>query len=119
MYPPSVLALISSTTYPELPSIPDLEALHSTLTAQITAVTNRIAASSAHQDADTEKKLRKEKRRREKLEEEAAAERVALEANEKAGMRMEAIERNRLKEQRRNSPQIKKERTGRRFVDVR
>ena len=77
-YTPYLLNLISSTAYPPLPLLEELESLRSSLQIQANNVS-----------ADIEKRLRKERKRKERDDGEAAA----LEANEKAGMKLEALER--------------------------
>ena len=72
-----LLSLISSTTYPPLPS------LDRALKAQSSALLAR----------DEEKKARKERKRKER---EEAEERAALEANERTGLKLEAMEKARL-----------------------
>lgn len=82
-YTAYLLSLISSTTYPPLPNLEELESLHASLQGQSTALLSR----------DDEKKARKERKRKER---EEAEERAALEANEKTGLKLEALERARL-----------------------
>ncbi len=102
-YTAYLLSLISSTTYPPLPNLEELEALQSAIQAQ--------SSSSSPIFRDEEKKARKERKRKER---EEAEERAALEANEKTGLKLEALERARLGRIT-GSPavvRIKKERSG-------
>ena len=96
-----LLSLISSTAYPPLPSIEDIETLYHSLQAQSLSLLSR----------DEEKKVRKEQKRRDR---EEAEERAALEANEKTGLKLEALERARLGRIAGSpaSVRIKKERSG-------
>ncbi|CAD6571758.1 MAG: Transcriptional regulator [Tremellales sp. Tagirdzhanova-0007] len=78
-----LFSLISSTTYPPLPSLEELESLNSVLQSQASTLVTR----------DEEKRARKEKKRKER---EEAAERAALEANERTRLNLEATERARI-----------------------
>lgn len=84
-YPSNIHALISSISYPDLPGPSELDALRATLEQQSAAVA-----------ADLEKKLRREKKRKERDESNYPSEAAALEANGRAGMKLEALERARL-----------------------
>ncbi|ORY30351.1 histone acetyltransferases subunit 3-domain-containing protein [Naematelia encephala] len=87
-YPPLVLSLIQSTSYPPLPSLEELESLRTSLQ---TPIVPHVVPSDLE-----EKRLRKEKKRkdREEAEErEREKERAALEANERSGARLEALEK--------------------------
>ena len=91
-YPAHVLSIISSTTYPPIPNLEDLEALHTALQAHSTSLTSVTETDAIERDK-VEKRVRKEKKRKER---EEAEERAALEANERAGQKLEAIERARV-----------------------
>jgi len=100
-YPAALLSIISSTTYPPIPDVEELESLLSVLNSQTSNLLTR----------DEEKNARKERKRKER---EEAEERAALEANERIGMKLEAMERARMGRIT-GSPagvRVKKERTG-------
>jgi hypothetical protein len=84
-YPSNIHALISSISYPDLPGPSELDVLRATLEQQSAAVA-----------ADLEKKLRREKKRKERDDPNYPSEAAALEANGRAGMKLEALERARL-----------------------
>ncbi|ORX33921.1 histone acetyltransferases subunit 3-domain-containing protein [Kockovaella imperatae] len=98
-YTPHVLNLIQSSAYPPLPEAAELEYLLTSLRTSAATVT-----------AELEKRQRKIQKRKEREEEQAA-----LEANEKAGAKLEALERARVEGQKtKESPtsvRVKKERT--------
>ncbi|KAK8847442.1 hypothetical protein IAR55_005300 [Kwoniella newhampshirensis] len=88
-YTPDLRALIESTVYPSLPALNQLESLRHTLIEQSHALSSRLNEGSS---GSSSKKKRKEREEEEK-------ERLALEANERAGMRLELLERNRMAQQ--------------------
>ncbi|WWD21532.1 hypothetical protein CI109_106018 [Kwoniella shandongensis] len=90
-YTPELRSLIESTVYPPVPHISQLEQLRQSLIEQSNALATRY-------DADSLKSKKEEKRKRKEREEEEK-ERLALEANERAGMRLELLERNRVAQQ--------------------
>ena len=83
-YTPNLHNLISSSSYPPIPDLVELESLQASLLA-----TSSIVA------ADLEKRSKKDKKRKEREEEQAA-----LEANEKARAKLEALDRARVEAQR-------------------
>lgn len=97
-YPAQLLSLITSTTYPSPPSLEGLEALQAILHAQAASTASRLAE---HDPIERErlKRERKDKKRKEREDRdeggsggnEGGSERAMLEANERAGQRLEAV----------------------------
>lgn len=85
---PTLLSLISSTSYPPLPSVEELEQLRNALEAQAASVAVRSAAVGE----DNRKKDKKRKDR----EATDDRERAALAANERSGLALDAVERRRM-----------------------
>ncbi len=75
-----LLSLVSSTVYPPVPTQEELENLEIALKSQSSSLTLH----------DEVKKARKERKRKER---EEVEERTALEANERTGLKLEAMER--------------------------
>ncbi|OCF45848.1 hypothetical protein I317_00336 [Kwoniella heveanensis CBS 569] len=98
-YPSSVLSLIQSTSYGSIPSLTNLEDIHATLSEHAAFLGSRLPESSSSSAAvgkGHDKKKRKDR-------DDDDRERAALEANERAGARLEALERARVEHQR-NGP---------------
>lgn len=97
--PPTILSLMSSTSYPPVPNVDDLVNLQQAIMAQSAAVAGRLtaaaAASAAAGAGDDERRGKKDKKQRER-ESTVERERAALAANERAGMALEAVERRRV-----------------------
>ncbi|KAL7420048.1 Transcriptional regulator [Cryptotrichosporon argae] len=119
-YPPVLAGLISSTSYPPLPSLDELESLRVALESQSAAVAARVAAARADEERRFKKKKQREQRERDERDErderaeadarsERERERAAIEANERASYRLEAIER-RKKEGSAAVAEVKRER---------
>ncbi|KAK6903692.1 hypothetical protein I203_107197 [Kwoniella mangroviensis CBS 8507] len=111
-YEPHVLSLIQSTSYPPLPSVHSLEEIRGHLLDHNKALSAAAAAASGNNLGQS----KKEEKRKRKEREDEERERAALEANEKAGMRLEALERARVESQRQKaaspgSVRVKRERT--------
>ncbi|WVO16578.1 hypothetical protein L204_104257 [Cryptococcus depauperatus] len=87
--PPALLSLIQSSGYPPLPNISDLEQIRSTLIDYSDSISRPIPSPS-----DEALRIKKEKKRKEREDEER--ERAAIEANEKAGLKLEANEKTKL-----------------------
>jgi hypothetical protein len=92
-YPAAILALVQSTTYPPLPNLEELELLRQALTEQI-APTSSGATPLNRLEKKEKRKGDEAAIEREKVRDDR--QRVALEANEKSGARLEAIERARI-----------------------
>ncbi|WWC67992.1 uncharacterized protein I206_101911 [Kwoniella pini CBS 10737] len=110
-YASHVLSIIQSTGYPPVPSVNELENIRETLLEHAHAIRIPIASGSG---SGINKKDDKKKRKERGDDEDR--ERAALEANEKAGMRLEALERARVEHQRSKiaspgSVRVKRERT--------
>lgn len=89
-YPAQVLALISSTSYPEVPALAELSALLEIVQSQSSAIAVRTTTDVSEQERLLKQARKDEKRRRREAEE--AKERAALEANERSREKLEAAE---------------------------
>ncbi|WWC59513.1 uncharacterized protein I303_102069 [Kwoniella dejecticola CBS 10117] len=113
-YAPHVLNIIQSTGYPPLPQADSLEHIRDTLLEHAQAIRVPVASGSgSHEPARGRKE---DKKKRKDRDDDDERERAALEANEKAGMRLEALERARVEHQRSKvaspgSVRVKRERT--------
>ncbi|WVW78405.1 hypothetical protein I302_100359 [Kwoniella bestiolae CBS 10118] len=120
-YESHVLSLIQSTTYPALPNVNDLESIRVHLldhakTVGAAAATAAAGGSGSGSHHESTIRSKKEEKRKRKEREDEERERAALEANEKAGMRLEALERMRVESQSKKvgspgSVRVKRERT--------
>jgi len=91
-YSSALLGIISSTSYPPIPSLDSLESLLSDLHAQQLLLSAApVVAQDAAERERVDKKLRKEGKRKRETEE---GERAALEANERSMIKLEGYERN-------------------------
>lgn len=89
---PTLLSLITSTSYPPLPSVDELEQLRNALEAQAASIAARNAAANGN---DEERRGKKDKKRKDR-EMTDDRERAALAANERSGLALEAVERRRV-----------------------
>lgn len=99
-YPATLLALIQSTTYPPVPGLEELELLRQALTEQTSSGPVHAGSASGENRKDKRKhddvERERDKERNRDRERDREREKVALEANEKSGARLEAIERARV-----------------------
>ncbi|WRT64729.1 uncharacterized protein IL334_001663 [Kwoniella shivajii] len=99
-YATHVLSLIQSTAYPSIPSVHELENIRDTLLEHAHALAPRLAAASGSGTAESSTiRGKKDEKRKRKDRDEEDQERAALEANEKAGLRLEMLERARVEHQ--------------------
>ncbi|RSH92232.1 hypothetical protein EHS25_008647 [Saitozyma podzolica] len=92
-YPSNLLSLITSSTYPVTPTLEELEALRVALQQQVSSNAIRLAENDPAERERLKKERKERKRKEREREENEERERAALEANERAGQRLEAIER--------------------------
>jgi transcriptional adapter 3 len=92
-YPSNLLSLITSSAYPVTPTLEDLEALRVALQQQVSSNAIRLAENDPAERERLKKERKERKRKEREREENEERERAALEANERAGQRLEAIER--------------------------
>lgn len=91
--PPTIFSIMSSTSYPPLPSIDELEQLQNALKAQQVAAASRLVGM-APAPPEQEKRLKKEAKRKDREFDER--EKAALAANQRAGAALEVVERRRV-----------------------
>ncbi|WVF69761.1 hypothetical protein IAT40_004540 [Kwoniella sp. CBS 6097] len=102
-YPSSVVALIQSTSYGPIPSLSSLEDIQATLAEHASYLGSRLPGSSSSSSAAALGGRKDDKKKRKDRDDDDSRERAALEANERAGARLEALERARVEHQR-NGP---------------
>ncbi|WVQ98097.1 hypothetical protein IAU59_005219 [Kwoniella sp. CBS 9459] len=101
-YPSTVVSLIQSTSYGSIPSLSVLEDIQATLSEHAAFLASRLPDSASSSSALG----KKDEKRKRKDRDEDDRERAALEANERAGARLEALERARVEHQR-GGPHVK------------